>query len=63
MIHVINGIEVDIHWGKAFFVENHGSGCKEYGVTGTDENDQEYSGCGTYQSDELVEVTDIEIEN
>lgn len=60
MKHTINDIVIDIDWGKAFFIENHGSGCKDYGVVGIGDDGNSYSGDGTYQDDELIEVTDIE---
>jgi len=60
MKHTINDIVVDIDWQKHDFIDNHGSGCREYLVIGEDDEGNEYIGTANYQDDELIEVTDIE---
>jgi len=60
MKHTVNNTEVDIDWNKAFFIENHGSGCVDYGVIGIHEDGKCYSGDGNYQDGELIEVINIE---
>jgi hypothetical protein len=62
MKHVINNIEVEIHWEQLELEENHGSGCKEYSMIGTDDNGNEYSAIGHYQDDELIEIEDVQME-
>lgn len=60
MQHRINDIVIDIDWSKHELIDNHGSGCKEYGVVGICEDGNRYSGDATYQDDELIEVINIE---
>lgn len=62
MKHTIEGKEVNIDWEQVDLVDNHGSGCKEWSVSGEDENGITYFGSATYQDDELIEVNDIELE-
>jgi hypothetical protein len=61
MKHTINDTEVDIDWSQYFLEENHGSGCTEWAINGEDENGNKYTAIGSYQDDELIEVTDIEL--
>ena len=61
MKHTINDKQVEIDWEQSDLIDNHGSGCKEYMVIGSDGQGIEYIGSGTYQDDELIEVTDIEL--
>jgi len=62
MKHTINNIEVDIDWEQMELIENHGSGCKEWAINGEDAEGNKYSAMGTYQDDELEEITDVQME-
>lgn len=63
MKHIIDGIEVDIEWEAIERSEKHDSGCENWIMTGEDENGVKYFGDGNYQHDELIEVTDIELQS
>lgn len=60
MQHRINDIVVDIEWEQVELGENHGSGCKEWLLEGSDDDGNIYTAIGWYQDNELTEVIDIE---
>jgi hypothetical protein len=60
MKHTVNNTEVDIDWERIELVERHDSGCTEWNMSGVDKDGKYYIGSGTYQDDELIEVTDVE---
>lgn len=49
-----------IVWERGELIENHGSGCMYFALSGTGEDGTHYIATGLYQSGELEEVTDIE---
>lgn len=63
MKHIIDNKEVNIEWEQLELSENHGSGCTNWIVQGEDEEGTMYFGDGSYQGDELMDVTEIELQS
>lgn len=59
--HEIEGREVTIDWEQDELIENHGSGCRYYGMNGMGSDGKEYIATGIYQGDDLEDVEDIEL--
>lgn len=60
MKHEIDGKIIDIDWEQVEIIDRHDSGCVNWMVKGFGDDGKEYYGDGSYQSDELFEVTEIE---
>lgn len=58
--YLISGEEVNIEWQIYDLIENHGSGCAYFALSGKGDNGKNYQATGIYQGDELEEVEDIE---
>lgn len=60
MKHLISGEEVNIEWERHEKIESHDSGCSYWALFGEDDLGNKYIATGVYQSDELVDVEEIE---
>lgn len=58
--HEINGEIVTIEWERDCEIDNHGSGCVYWGLTGLGSDGKEYIATGVYQGDDIEEIEDIE---
>jgi len=59
--HIIDGKEITIDWERDCEIENHGSGCVYWGLSGLGSDGNEYIATGVYQYGELEEIQDIEL--
>lgn len=60
MRHLINEEEVEVQWDKVFLIDKHDSGCSDWAIEGEGSDGYFYEAQGSYQDDELMDVTEIE---